>query len=207
MDAADGPFRILVVCTGNVCRSPQAERFLRAGAEAMGAGADIEVSSAGLAALVGEPMTPQAAREAALRGVDPEGHVARQLGAEMLAEVDLVLTMDLAHRADVVRMAPRLSAQVFTLPEFARLAEEVAVEGAQIEGDRPASIAGRMRAVLPCIAARRGFTAPSEIGIEEIGDPYGADDTVYAKSATAVHAATSRLLAALVTLLEPTEAS
>src|SRR6476620_12469959 len=75
-DAA--PVRILTVCTGNICRSPVAERLLQAGLDRMKPGA-FEVESAGTRAMVGQPVQPSSADIIRSYGGTPEGFAARQL--------------------------------------------------------------------------------------------------------------------------------
>ena len=87
-------FTILVVCLGNVCRSPLAERLLRMRIEQMlGDGASaVRVSSAGVRALVGDPMNESSAAELRRLGGDPDGFVSSQVTAARATEADLVLT-------------------------------------------------------------------------------------------------------------------
>ncbi len=81
--------KVLMVCLGNICRSPMAEFMLRHAAAS--AGVSIEVASAGVSAEVGRPATREARQVLAEIGVSGEGHVARMLTEQMLAEADLVL--------------------------------------------------------------------------------------------------------------------
>ncbi|MDM4763929.1 hypothetical protein QT381_13020 [Galbitalea sp. SE-J8] len=119
------PFRILTVCTGNICRSPQAEQLLRAGFTAAH-GTDAtwplpEVSSAGVYALVDEPMPEQAAALSREFGGDPDVHVARQLTKEMVEQSDLIIALAREHRAAIAKLSPRASRYTFTLRELARV--------------------------------------------------------------------------------------
>jgi protein-tyrosine phosphatase len=82
---------ILVVCTGNICRSPMAEELLRKAAP------DRIVESAGIAAVIGWGAAPEAQQVMTAHGHDIGGHVARQITGKMLASSDLVLTMDSTH--------------------------------------------------------------------------------------------------------------
>jgi protein-tyrosine phosphatase len=100
---------ILVVCLGNVCRSPVAEFLFR---RELGE-RDIRVSSAGLGALVGRPMEQNAAELLHQDGIDTSGHRARQLEPSMLREADLVLAMEHRQLKSVVRLAPEASGKVF----------------------------------------------------------------------------------------------
>src|SRR4051794_30412079 len=93
------PLRVLVVCTGNICRSPAVERLLgaRLGAAFQGRAVvgslmpAIEVGSAGSGALVGRTMTRAMAQLVVEHGGDPAGFTSRQLDASMIRAADLVL--------------------------------------------------------------------------------------------------------------------
>ena len=102
-----------MVCTGNICRSPFIERLLRVSVP----GSSV-VTSAGTEALVGEPMDPAVAELVRRQGGDAEGFAARQVTAEMVGEVDLVLTATRAHRAAVAFMQPKALRYGFTLGDF-----------------------------------------------------------------------------------------
>lgn len=94
---------VLVVCVGNICRSPLGERML---AQAL---PHVRVGSAGLGAVVGAAADPDAAAVAAEIGVALDGHVARQLTEEIGRDHDLILVMEPGHRAEVGRRFPQLS--------------------------------------------------------------------------------------------------
>lgn len=112
---------ILIVCTGNICRSPLAEQMLRA--RLLAAGARVTVASAGTQAVVGGAMTPEAAALALQLGSASTDHTPRQLTANMLAQADLVLTATRDHRRDVVTLYPKATRYTFTLNQFARLVD------------------------------------------------------------------------------------
>ncbi len=86
---------LLFVCTANVCRSPMAEALFNALAE--DARLPYEAASAGVAALVGEPIAPEAGAVLAEMGVHTNGHRARQADGTVLREADLVLGMTPRH--------------------------------------------------------------------------------------------------------------
>ena len=79
---------VLVVCIGNICRSPMGQALLAAAAPG------IEVTSAGTGALIGQQADPIARELMTARGLDIEGHVARQINQAMCQSADLILTMD-----------------------------------------------------------------------------------------------------------------
>jgi len=100
---------ILVVCVGNICRSPTGEALLKAKL----AGRGIQVSSAGLGALVGKPLDATAAEVLTTLGHSLPEHQARQLTAEMLREADLILAMEQKHLQSIHAMAPEARGKTF----------------------------------------------------------------------------------------------
>src|ERR687890_412206 len=109
--------QILFVCTANVCRSPMAEAIFNALAGERGLAWRAE--SAGVAALVGEDITPNARAALDEVGIYANEHRARQVGEEMLGEADLVLGMGPRHVATLRRRFGDHSERVFPLPEYA----------------------------------------------------------------------------------------
>ena len=98
--------RILFVCTGNICRSPLAAAIARQELARLGQ-ADVEVASAGVAALEGWGATDDAVRVAEENGISLAGHHARQLTPQLAAWADLVVGMERRH----VEVATRLGAR------------------------------------------------------------------------------------------------
>src|SRR3546814_4899844 len=85
------PFKILTVCTGNVCRSPSAEVVLRDHLAAAGLGSLVTIDSAGTADYhIGEPPSEPARRLGSLRGYDLEPLRARQVAPGDFADFDLI---------------------------------------------------------------------------------------------------------------------
>lgn len=114
---------ILVVCTGNVCRSPIAEGMVREALEArFGRDAPV-VASAGTAGWDGSPAMPESVAAAAELGVDVGSHVARRLLPEHIADAALVIAMAAEHRERIVRAVPEAAGRTFTLKELVRLLE------------------------------------------------------------------------------------
>ena len=176
-------FRLLHVCTGNICRSPMAERLTRAGLDAR-LGADAErflVESAGTWGHSGSPMEPHALSTLAAYGVDGRDFRARELVAEHVVAADLVLGATREHRAAAVVLHPRAASRTFTLREFARLA--AAVDPAQLPvGDA----VERARALVRAAAASRGMAPPNTPRDDDLDDPYQAPASAFAVCADLV---------------------
>jgi len=104
-------FRIMTVCTGNICRSPMAEAVLRARLAEAGLGS-VAIDSTGISdEEVGNPLDRRAAAVLQEHGYDPlPGHRARQLDAAQLLERDLVIPMTTQHARVVRRLAARAGA-------------------------------------------------------------------------------------------------
>ena len=173
-------FRILTVCTGNVCRSPVAEQVLRARlADVRGI---IDIESAGFRALVGDGMPDQAANLSTSLGGEPSGHTARQLSEQQILDADLVLAMSREHRREIVSLVPKASRYTVTIREFARLSADLdAWDFLDITAlpQRPAS--ARLEALVALIASRRGMVEPAASPEDDdIVDPYMQDDERYA---------------------------
>lgn len=180
-------FSILVVCTGNIARSPLGERLLAA---ALAHEPFFRVTSAGTWAMAGRPMEPEAAMALAEVGVDGSGFVARELSPAMVRDADLVLGLTRQHRSVVLGHEPSALRRSFTLKEMARLVSP-ALTGSQ------ASPAERAHHVVEVAAKARGAVrvSPSD---DDIADPYGAALRVYRQRRDEIAAATSAIAAALI---------
>ena len=104
---------ILIVCVGNICRSPTAEYLMRQLIQEQGG--NMAVASAGIGALVDKPAAPKAIALAASISIDLKSHRARQLTREMLKEHDLVLVMEQRHIKAVEALAPEARGKVHLL--------------------------------------------------------------------------------------------
>ncbi|MGZ4132021.1 MAG: arsenate reductase/protein-tyrosine-phosphatase family protein, partial [Actinomycetota bacterium] len=151
---------ILVVCTGNVCRSPIAEGLLRRALVERAGAAAPSVSSAGTAGWDGSAAMPESQVAARELGVDIADHVARRLTPAHVAEADLVVAMAGEHREIVSAIGPDAAARAFTLKELVRLLEE-----APVSGDLPARAAA-------ADGLRRGGFAGNPWD-EDVVDPLG----------------------------------
>jgi protein-tyrosine phosphatase len=107
--------KVLVVCIGNICRSPTAEYLFR---HRLGEGSKVQVSSAGLGALVGHGVDRTALDLLREHDIDGSAHRARQLDRSLLRSADLVLAMERDHVVSITRMAPEASGKVFLLDRW-----------------------------------------------------------------------------------------
>lgn len=168
--SANHPFKILTVCTGNICRSPMVERVLQRELNLLTPGA-YQVESAGTGALVGSPIEPHIAGFVRVLGASTDGFAARQLTSQILGEQDLVLALTRSHRSRIVELHPGLLRKTFTLRELARILPEV-------ETPRGAEVAERWAAVLPLALRARSLRGhlPED---DDVVDPYRRLDEVY----------------------------
>lgn len=189
-------FTVLVVCVGNVCRSPLAERILRLRlAAVLGEDADalVSVSSAGVMALVGEPMDASAHEQLQRLGGSAEGFHARQLDPRSVAQADLVLTATLALRSRVLEEAPRALKRTFTIRELAGLVE------ADVDRDLP--LTG------PVELVARAASWRGAVGIEDydVPDPIGQSAQVHQEVADLLDRDCSVIARALAQAMVPVQ--
>ena len=192
-------FRILFVCTGNICRSPIAERLTRheltARLGARGAG-QIMVESAGTWGHEGAPMEAHAATVLGEYGADPAGFAGRELLDEHVIDADLVLTATLDHRAQVISMGHAAGLRTFTLKEFTRLVRTI--DPATLpDPAQDAGVAARARALVRAAAALRGWLLASSPEADEVDDPYGAPISMFRNCGEEIYDALDPVVTAL----------
>jgi len=185
-------FGVLFVCTGNICRSPTAERMLRHRLrDRLGPAMPFTVTSAGTGALVGEPIFPDAARLLTRNGVDVGEFAARDLAKSMVESANVVLAMSREHRAATARMAPRTLPKLFTLREFART---LALH--RDEWPTVADPLERATALLVLAQERRGRTGPVDPSLDDVPDPYRRSPERYDEAWALISAAVDVLVEA-----------
>ena len=106
---------ILVVCVGNICRSPMAEALLRDGLRGQDG---FTVESAGLGALVGHPADDYAVELMQEMGEDITAHRARQIHPDMVKAADLVLVMEAGHKSSIDTADPASRGKIHRLGEW-----------------------------------------------------------------------------------------
>lgn len=158
---------ILVVCTGNICRSPVGEAILHDALQDAG----IDVTSAGTHAPAGRAAAPETV-EFVSRHLNQElDHVARQLDRATSEAADLILTMTQEHRSWVAKLAPRTVRRVYTLIELEKVLALLPAEQRFGTVRELAMAASRLR-------ARAGADDVSR----DIADPYGGPAEGYEES-------------------------
>lgn len=150
-------FTILTVCTANICRSPLMELLLRKQLDT----SIYEVGSAGVRGYSDAPMDGDAAQQAVRFGADPQYFKSRPLTEDMVKVSGLILTATREHRSSVLAVSPEALPRIFTLLEFAQLADEYSGEPL----DKIISDASRHRS--------------HAIGEIDIGDPFKQGELVH----------------------------
>lgn len=187
-------FRLLYVCTGNICRSPFAEILTRhlligrlGGQEAQA----FDVSSAGVQAMVGAQMHPDSRDQLAPWGLDRAvagQFIARQLQSTMVEQSDLVLGANPRHRSAAVERAPGALATAFSLREFARLAAAI---DPSVLPSRPVD---RAHALVEQARRLRGLVLAQSGDDDHIPDPMGRPPRAHHDAAILIRAAVQTIV-------------
>lgn len=181
------PFAILTVCTGNICRSPAAERLL---AHTLASG-DVRVRSAGVGAVVGSSIAPGVVAHLDADGVPSGDFRARQITEEIIDGADLVLALTRAHRARVTELSPRAVRRTFTLREMARIAAHLG--GSQILGESIAERLAYLTREAPLLRSHVVVPPPDD----DVVDPWLGDASTYQHSYTEVRRAVDAIAVAV----------
>jgi protein-tyrosine phosphatase len=173
---------LLFVCTGNICRSPLAERLAASWAEqSLGAAAAmVRIKSAGTNALDGRPMDTRSAAALVELGGNPLGFVAQSVVADAVTNADMVLTMTRRQRRTVLSQAPRGLRHTFTLPEAADLLSTADLTGIV---QLPLRVRARELAVRLNAGRARRFVEESDDVLDPIGQSGSVHNQVAARIA------------------------
>jgi protein-tyrosine phosphatase len=158
---------VLVVCTGNVCRSPVAEGIVRATLEARFGASAPSVASAGIAGWEGSDADPNSIEAAAEVGVDVSGHRGRRLRGDDVRDARLILTMAREHSDAIARLHADATRRTFTLKELVRLLE--ALPASEDVGDPLEVLASRVAQA----GELREFGFDGNPYDEDVADPLG----------------------------------
>ncbi len=108
--------KVLVICIGNVCRSPMAEALLAVAVQKTHP--EVVVSSAGLGALVGRSAEPFSQKLMQARGIDISAHRGRQTSPDIVFGSDLILTMTAEQQKQLEQQYPGVSGRVHRIGKW-----------------------------------------------------------------------------------------
>jgi glycine hydroxymethyltransferase len=157
---------ILLVCTGNICRSPMAAGFLTGLLRDRGIH-DVTVASCGVSAWEGSPPTPEAVTAMGEQGRDISGHVARRMSRRIIESADLIVGMSSEHRDAVRRIERPASARTFTLKELVHLLDAAGPPAGEGTSDE------QLRSAALRADAFRAAYRDLQLKDEDVADPLG----------------------------------
>ena len=175
-------FSVLMVCSGNIFRSPAAQFLM---VRELGADPGVRVASAGTTPVLGHPVSRSMAELLRADGVDPRGHAARALTMDLVREADVVIGMTRAHRARALSLWPDAHGRCFTLKELDRLARDVS------QDELPSPTTGyeeRFAALVDIAGSQRGRGSEEDDIVDPVGQGPEVVQAVYKELAESVDA-------------------
>jgi glycine hydroxymethyltransferase len=157
---------ILLVCTGNICRSPMASGFLSGLLRERGID-DVTVASCGVSAWEGSPATPEAVAAMREQGQDISRHMARRMSRRMVESTDLIVGMSHEHRDAVRRIARPATSRTFTLKELVHLLDAAGPPPTEGPPDQ------QLRSAALRADALRDAYRDLQLKDEDVADPLG----------------------------------
>lgn len=171
---------LMVVCTGNIARSPLAAVLLEDHARRrLGERAPVLVRSAGTHARPGNPAVAGSRRAAAARGLDLSRHRAAPLDPDRVGRCDLTVTMTERHRRDVTRLRPGAGDRTFTLTRLAALLAGVPGGTGPAGAGVPDAASGIRERVRSVVAAAVRMREEQDLAAEDIADPIALPPPAY----------------------------
>jgi protein-tyrosine-phosphatase len=183
---------ILFVCTGNTCRSPMAEVFLRHLAE--DAGLAITVQSAGIAASQGAPMSRHSATIVENNGIRQQHH-SQAASAKLILWADLILTMTVSHKRTLIQTFPQALDKIHLLKEYVEDNPEVL--SAIAESESFYSELEMKRVLSQSITPEerhRLWELENRLPDYDIFDPFGGNLNDYERCAAELHGQINKLV-------------
>lgn len=190
--------RILFLCTGNTCRSPMAEAFLKRLAHEKGL--ILAVRSAGISTIDGLPVSANSRHALSRRGIQHHGSSVA-MNEEALHWADLILTMTAGHKREVMRHYPDVTDKLFTLKEYAYIDETLQNQLKELETIYTEL---QMQQALgqPIDEGKRRRAQQLEMAMPsfDVADPFGGSQSIYDACADELEDAIFKLVDKLLLL-------
>lgn len=171
---------VLMVCTGNICRSAYAERLLQVRLDAIAPNA-FNVRSAGTQALVGQQMDPSAMKLLLANGGTVGDFAAQQLHEGLLRDISIVLAVTEKHREAIVAMSPKMLKRTYLISEFAEVLNDI-LEDPAVDlpyGDTESAREIRWLRIRELVLLKRHATLQKNQFFPDILDPYQRGENAF----------------------------
>ncbi|GIP19035.1 protein-tyrosine-phosphatase [Paenibacillus montaniterrae] len=169
--------RILFLCTGNTCRSPMAEAFLKGLAHEKGL--ILAVRSAGISTVDGLPVSTNSKHALERRGIQHQGSSVA-MNEEALHWADLILTMTTSHKREVMRRYPEVMDKLYTLKEYAYMDDQLQAKLNELE-ELYSELQMQQLLGQPIDEEKRKRAQKLELSMPsfDIADPFGGSQSIY----------------------------
>lgn len=190
--------RILFLCTGNTCRSPMAEAFLKGLAHEKGL--ILAVRSAGISTIDGLPVSEHSQVALSRRGIRHQSSSV-SVNEEVLQWADLILTMTVGHKREVMRRYPEVMDKLYTLKEFAYIDDDIQARIKELETlYTDIQMAQALGQPIDEEKLRRARELEKDIPNFDIADPFGGSQSIYDACADELEEAIFKLVDKLLLL-------